>query len=251
MNPNTLMKIYLLKNGDQLTFMQDYYIDYNTMELVVKNPIKEVTYRLVVYFNYNSVNEILNNSTYDNIFDVDKLKDSKFEIIEGTNIDHETQVPLSTDTTKVDKVYTQATEKTIDSNYHNIVNAIDITYGNNIYIILISNSNRIAYSNDGRIWVETTISNITRNWKSIYYANNKFIILSKENVFAYSIDGMLWEEITITSPIRDWNNIIYCNNKFYAIATDSNIFLYSIDGIIWTDIDIFNVTQKWWYHVIW
>lgn len=78
MNPDTLMNIYVLKNGDTLIQNTDYYIDWNTLELVVKTIDNSATYRLIIYFNYSTVNEILNNTAYMNNFDVDKLKRNKF-----------------------------------------------------------------------------------------------------------------------------------------------------------------------------
>lgn len=78
MNPNTLLNIYVLKNGDTLKYDEDYSIDWNTLELVVKNIDNSATYRLIMYFNYATVNEILNNTAYANNFDIDKLKENKF-----------------------------------------------------------------------------------------------------------------------------------------------------------------------------
>lgn len=78
MNPDTLMNIFVLKNGDTLKYYTDYIIDWNTLELVIKNIDNSATYRLIMYFNYATVNEILNNTAYENNFDVDKLKDNKF-----------------------------------------------------------------------------------------------------------------------------------------------------------------------------
>lgn len=77
MNPDTLLKIYLLKDGIMQKYRDNFYIDWNTLELVVKNPDKELTYRLVLYFNYETVNEILNNTSYENNYTVDKLHENK------------------------------------------------------------------------------------------------------------------------------------------------------------------------------
>lgn len=77
MNPDTLMRIYLLKNGDILEYRKEYYIDWNSMELVVRNPDDEATYRFVMYFNYETVNEILTNTAYLNNYDVNTLKENK------------------------------------------------------------------------------------------------------------------------------------------------------------------------------
>ena len=76
MNPDTLLTAYVLKNNELLTPDKDYHIDWNRLELVVKNPDKWSTYRLILYFNYITVNEILNNSAYENNYDVNELQDN-------------------------------------------------------------------------------------------------------------------------------------------------------------------------------
>ena len=78
MNPHTLLQIIVLKNREQLEEDKDFRVDYNTMNLIVLNPDKTATYRLVIYFNYNTVNEILSNSAYNNVRDVNKLKENAF-----------------------------------------------------------------------------------------------------------------------------------------------------------------------------
>lgn len=78
MNPTTLLKIFVLKNRRQLEYGVDYRMDFNTMELVIFNPDNEATYRLIVYFNRETVNEILSNTTYDRNYDINKLKNNHF-----------------------------------------------------------------------------------------------------------------------------------------------------------------------------
>ena len=78
MNPETLMKTYVLKNGTSLVYDQDFKIDWNTLELVVYSPDPEATYRIALYFNYDVVNEILSNTEYKNVYDTDKLPENKF-----------------------------------------------------------------------------------------------------------------------------------------------------------------------------
>ena len=78
MNPNTLLKVYLLRDGELLKYDTDFYIDWNTLELCIKDPDNEATYRMVMYFNYQTVNEMLSNTAYLNNYDVDKLKENKF-----------------------------------------------------------------------------------------------------------------------------------------------------------------------------
>lgn len=78
MNPHTLLQVIVLKNRQYLEEDKDFYVDYNTMELAVLHPDKTATYRLVVYFNYNTVNEILSNTAYENVRDMDRPNPNMF-----------------------------------------------------------------------------------------------------------------------------------------------------------------------------
>ena len=78
MNPNTLLKVFLLKNSETQTYGKDYEVDYNRLSLIVKNPDEKATYRIAIYFNYATVNEILNNEKYNEMYDVPKVKEKEF-----------------------------------------------------------------------------------------------------------------------------------------------------------------------------
>lgn len=78
MNPLTLMNVYILKDGELLEYGKGYEIDWNTLEIIVRDIDNASTYRLIMYFNYGTVNEILNNTAYEKNYDVNKLKENKF-----------------------------------------------------------------------------------------------------------------------------------------------------------------------------
>ena len=78
MNPATLLAVEVLKNNEDLIYGRDYEVDWNTLELIVKNPDQNSTYRIAMYFNYNTVNEILNNEKYANAYDTSQLKVNHF-----------------------------------------------------------------------------------------------------------------------------------------------------------------------------
>lgn len=85
MNPETLLSFYILQDQKLLTAGVDYRIDWNTLEIVVTTIDNTSTYRLIMYFNYSTINEILNNSAYDRNYDVNKPKENKFpepEVVE-------------------------------------------------------------------------------------------------------------------------------------------------------------------------
>ena len=78
MDPDTLLNFFILKDNELLTSGTDYTIDWNTLEIVVKTIDNSATYRLLMYFNYETVNEILNNTAYNRNYDIDTLSKNKF-----------------------------------------------------------------------------------------------------------------------------------------------------------------------------
>lgn len=81
---STLMELILLKNREEQAYDTDYYVDWNTLELVIKKPDNAATYRIIMYFNYAQVNEVLLNHEYRDYYDTDKLKPNKIEKQEDT-----------------------------------------------------------------------------------------------------------------------------------------------------------------------
>jgi hypothetical protein len=78
MNPDTLMNIFVLKDNETLEYIKDFEIDWNRLELVIKNIDNSATYRLIMYFDYSTVNEILNNTAYEKNYDIDRLRKNEF-----------------------------------------------------------------------------------------------------------------------------------------------------------------------------
>lgn len=76
---STLMELIVLKNREEQSYDTEYYVDWNTLELVIKKPDNTATYRIIMYFNYAQVNEVLLNQEYRNYYDTDKLKPNKIE----------------------------------------------------------------------------------------------------------------------------------------------------------------------------
>lgn len=78
MKPETLVDFVVLKNRVELAYETDYYIDWNAMELVVRNPDNDATYRLIIYFDFTIFNDILENTEYHKVNDTSKLVPSVF-----------------------------------------------------------------------------------------------------------------------------------------------------------------------------
>lgn len=73
MPTETLMKIYIVKNRVDQVEGTDYWIDWNTLEVVIKNPDRTATYRIAIYFNFEEVNEILSNDKYERAYDIPEI----------------------------------------------------------------------------------------------------------------------------------------------------------------------------------
>lgn len=78
MNPASLLMVEVLKNNEDLVYGKDFAVDWNTLDLVVRHPDQNATYRIAMYFNYETVNEILNNEKYANMYDVSQLEKNRF-----------------------------------------------------------------------------------------------------------------------------------------------------------------------------
>lgn len=77
MRLETIMTMIILMNKEELS-QDDFYLDVDTMEVVVTKINPEATYRFILYLNNNLINEMLINKEYDRVYDVNKLKENKF-----------------------------------------------------------------------------------------------------------------------------------------------------------------------------
>ena len=93
MNPMSLLRIIVTKNRETLREGVDFRVDYNQLQLIVNKPDWEVTYRLVIYFDHGTVNEILSNEKYNEVYDIPRvveknlpagLQDGVYVGIQGT-----------------------------------------------------------------------------------------------------------------------------------------------------------------------
>jgi hypothetical protein len=83
MKVSTLLNIYILKNRQELIEGEDYVFDYDKLSVKVFNSDYKATYRLIIYININSFNELaieLGNMTTK---DKDKLTENKVDIEES------------------------------------------------------------------------------------------------------------------------------------------------------------------------
>jgi alpha-tubulin suppressor-like RCC1 family protein len=114
---------------------------------------------------------------------------------------------------------------------------IDIAYGNNTFIAVVSSGNTIVTSPDGTNWTQRPLPK-SGTWRSITYGNNKFVIVGNDNTILSSNDGITWTQTT-SSITTDWNTIRYGNDRFVAVSneqTSNPRSLALIDISLWNNI---------------
>lgn len=82
MKLESLLEIIILKNGTELTYDTDYKFDWNSFKLKIMSPDNSATYRIIIYVNYEQVNEILSNSQYENTYEINKPNENTITITE-------------------------------------------------------------------------------------------------------------------------------------------------------------------------
>ena len=120
-----------------------------------------------------------------------------------------------------------------------------IKYNGNIFVAGLnagtgSGSKRIAYSEDGKNWTESTSgSNIfsVSSVKTIVWNGKLFVAGGNSGKLAYSEDGINWTESTSGSNIFSVTvniiNIIWNDNIFVGYSNTANRVFYSEDGKTW------------------
>ena len=93
-------------------------------------------------------------------------------------------------------------------------------FGNDKFVAVSSTSNVIAYSTDGKVWTEVTVT--YSNWTDIRYNpdNKIYVAINNSGYIMTSSDAVTWTDITSlntsTSLTSGWNNIYYAAGKYIA-----------------------------------
>lgn len=118
-------------------------------------------------------------------------------------------------------------------------------YGNGMFVLVSSSSDKINISEDGMTWSYRYLPNDTgANVVGIAYGAGKFVIMSWNDVF-YSTDGKTWSKTTLPSNCYA-TSLCYGNNKFIATYSgeSNNKVYYSSDGVNWS-IGTMPSSGKW------
>lgn len=111
-----------------------------------------------------------------------------------------------------------------------------VAYGNNKFVLVASDSNNVAYTNDPLgSWAISTTGIILR-YATIVFGNNVFLTFGREfnsptTKSGYSTDGITWQLRTMPAT-QVWRGL-YGNNIFYAV-TNTTTAATSTNGLTWT-----------------
>jgi hypothetical protein len=114
-----------------------------------------------------------------------------------------------------------------------------VVNGDNRFVIMQSNSDRVAFSLDGETWSLRTLP-ITANWSDIVYGNGLFVMIAEDSQdYVYSSNGTTWLQGQL--PVGDdstgdqWQAIEYGSGRFIVLsASQSKDVAYSTDGVTWS-----------------
>lgn len=125
------------------------------------------------------------------------------------------------------------------------LNWVGAAYGNGMFVLVPSGSDKLNISEDGMNWSYRYLSkNTGGNLVSIAYGAGKFVIMSYNDVF-YSTDGKKWSETTLPSNCYA-TSLCYGNGRFVATyaGENNNKAYYSSDGVNW-NIATLPSSGKW------
>lgn len=115
-----------------------------------------------------------------------------------------------------------------------------ITYGNGKFVAMADSSNKVAYSEDGITWNESTLPS-TGIWYALAYGNGKFVAVNYDHHdVIYSYDGINWYTTSLASTNNCWSSIAYGNGKFVVVSDGYSVANYSEDGINWNSTTLVN-----------
>ena len=108
-----------------------------------------------------------------------------------------------------------------------------VTFGNGLFVAVMTNSNAAATSPDGVTWTPQTLPT-NAYWDCITYGNGLFVTLATgSTIAATSPDGITWTQRVMPTN-TDWSSVTYGNGLFLAIALGTLYAATSVDGITWT-----------------
>ncbi len=121
----------------------------------------------------------------------------------------------------------------------------DITYGNEKFVAVASDSDMAAYSFDGKNWLSATLPSKS-DWVKVAYGAGVFIAIAYfSNKYAYSYDGITWQEGSLTSSLK-WTSLVFDEGyyMFYTVPEEGTACKYTMDGSDW-GMDNLPIEAQW------
>ena len=97
-----------------------------------------------------------------------------------------------------------------------------VTYGNGVFVAVVSSSNITATSLDGITWTQRALP-VSGSWSSVTYGNGVFVaVMNGGSIAATSPDGITWTQRAL--PVSgSWSSVTYGNGVFVAVVNGSSI----------------------------
>jgi len=116
-----------------------------------------------------------------------------------------------------------------------------IQAGNDRFVILSTNDNRVDFSYTGEDWTTRALPS-TDDWSDITYGDGKFVIISNtSNDVLYSTTGLTYTSTSIPaggdSTVGQWQAVEYGQGVYVAVSGSGRAVATSSDGITWTRND--------------
>ena len=138
-------------------------------------------------------------------------------------------------------IYSQDGETWQESTLSFVGDYRDVVAGNNRFVAVAANEDRVSLSLDGITWETINLPRF-HTWSSSAFGNGRFVIIaSNSNDVVYSDDGKNWFVTDIPddtgefqdSTISSYTKVVYGKGKFVAVSTSDRATATSIDGINW------------------
>jgi hypothetical protein len=116
--------------------------------------------------------------------------------------------------------------------------------GNNRFIALANNENRVSVSLTGQTWSTVNLP-VRESWSDGTYGGGRFVLIANNtNNILTSTDGTTFSTVTIPSDtagdstVSQWTRITHGKGKFVAVSANDRATATSTNGTSWTRHDL-------------
>lgn len=111
--------------------------------------------------------------------------------------------------------------------------------GEDLFVVVASNSKYVSYGKTGASWTRKTILPSAQDWIAVAYGGGEFVAISYDSDKAAHGPGITaaWVESTLPSSAK-WRGLAYGGGKFVAVSEDGAIAYSSDGGNTWTSASV-------------